>query len=119
MSNIEELTGELQTIAAGIDQAQTNTTGAETTADHEIAAFAGPDSAGIAAGMYAVRRSIAETRTRLASVGTSLNETVTAIAATPSEISPEQTIAALAPIPEKIGGIRDDVVAIIAKVEQT
>jgi hypothetical protein len=119
VSHIENVTGELRAMASGIDRAQANAAGADNTAQEIAARAAGSGFAGIAAGMSGLRRSIAEIRARLAGVGVSLNEAATAVAATPREISPEQTVAALAPAQEKVGGIRDDVVAIIATVEET
>jgi hypothetical protein len=119
VSNIEDVSGEFRAMAAGIDRAQANAAGADNTAQEVAARAARSGFAGIAVGMSEVRRSIAEIRARLARVGESLNEAAPAVAATPGQTSPEQTVAALAPIQEKVGGIRDGVVAIIAKVEET
>jgi hypothetical protein len=62
---------------------------------------------------------IAEIRTRLAGVGSSIHEAAIAVAAAPKEMSPEQTVAMLAPVQEKVSGIRDQITATTTKVEET
>lgn len=119
MSHIEKITGELRAMTAGVDRAQGNAAGADAKAQEIAARAARSGFTGIAAGMSRLRNEIAEVRARLAGVGSFINEAATAVAAAPKEMSPEQTIAVLAPVQEKVSGVRDQITATIAKVEET
>jgi hypothetical protein len=69
--------------------------------------------------MSRVCDAIGEIRAVIASVGSSVTEATATVAAVPKETSPEQTIGVLAPVQEKVAGVRDGVAVAIAKVEQT
>ncbi len=119
VSHIEKITGELLAMAAGVDKAQGDAATADARAQEIAARAARSGFTAIAAGVSQVRSAIAEVRARLVSVGGSINEAAAAVVAAPWEMSPEQTIAVLAPVQEKVGGVQDQVAATITKVEET
>jgi hypothetical protein len=106
-------------MAAGIDSAQEHVAAAEARAREIAARAAASGFTGIAVGMSRIQGLIGEIRTRLAGVGNSINEMVTAVAAAPRETSPEQAVAALSPALEQVGGIRAGVAATIGKVDES
>jgi hypothetical protein len=119
MSHIEKITGELQAMAVGVDRAQANAAAADARAQEVAARAARSGFTGIAAGVTRLRHAIGEIRTRLASVDGSINEAATLVAAAPKEMSPEQTIAVLTPVQQKVDAVRDGMAAAIAKVDET
>jgi hypothetical protein len=66
-----------------------------------------------------VRTEIDEIRRRLTALGDALSDAGAAVAATPKEATPEETIAALTPAQRKIATARQGVGGAIAKVEET
>ena len=68
--------------------------------------------------MSRVRDAISGIRTRLAALDGSIGEAVTAVAAAPKELSPEQVISVLSPVREKVGGVRDETVGTLTKIEE-
>jgi Family of unknown function (DUF6244) len=116
VSHIEKITGELRAMPAGVDRARGNAAAADAKA-REIAARSGFTA--IAAGVSQVRSAIAEVRAMLVGVGSSINEAAAAVAAAPRQMSPEQTVAVLSPVREKVGGVRTGSRATIIKVEET
>lgn len=119
VSHIEKITDELRAMSAGVDKAQANTAAADATARDIATRAAGAGFAGIAAGMAGVRNAIGEIRARIAAAGGSIGQAGTAVAAAPREMSPEQTIAVLAPVQQTIDATHGQIAAAIAKVEET
>jgi hypothetical protein len=119
VSHIEKITDELRAMSAGVDKAQANTAAADATAREIATRAAGAGLIGIAAGMSGVRKAIGEIGERIGAAGDSISRAATAVAAAPREMSPQQTIAVLAPAQQTIDGAHGQVAAAIAKVDET
>jgi len=118
VSHIEKITDELRAMSAGVDKAQANTAVADGIAQKIATRAAGAGFAGIAAGMSGVRNAIGEIRVRIAAAGGSITQAATAVVAAPREMSPEQTIAVLAPVQQTIDVTHAQVAAAVAKVDE-
>jgi hypothetical protein len=117
VSHIEKITGDLRAMATGVDSARANAAAADSKAQEIAVRAAGSGFAGIAANMSRVRDAIGEVQASLTGTGRTIAEAASAVAAVPKETSPDQAVAVLSPVQEKIGGIRDGVTATVAKVE--
>ena len=118
MSDIDTIVKELRAVAAGIERARANAAAAGSKAQEISARAAQSGFAGIATGMSQVRTMINELQAQLAAVNRSAAEAAVPVTAAPKELSPQQTIAALAPVTEKVDAVRDGIALAVAKIDE-
>lgn len=116
MSLIRNIDGELAAVTTGIGRAQETAAAADNAAGQIAARAAGSGFVGIAHAMARVRDAIKEIHARIAGLGTSVDEARTPVSSAPDQMSPEQTIAVLAPASEKITAIHGGIGATVTKV---
>jgi hypothetical protein len=118
VSLIRDIDVSLAAMTTGIGRAQETTAAADHAAGQIAARAAGSGFVGIAQAMARVRDAIKEVHAQIAGLGNSVNEARTPVASAPDQMSPQQTIAVLAPASEKIGTIHSEIGGAIAKVDQ-
>ncbi|WBB70728.1 DUF6244 family protein [Micromonospora sp. WMMD812] len=116
MTQVETITGELQALANGAERAQGLTAAADNQAQEIALKAAGAGFAAVAAGMTRVRAAIGDIRGGLSGLGTAIDEASKATAAVPREATPQDTVAALAPVQQGIIGAREASAATITQI---
>ncbi|MFY1703016.1 DUF6244 family protein [Micromonospora sp. WMMA1923] len=118
MSSIEEITGELRTLGTGVERAQSLTAAADNQAREIAARAAGTGFTAVAAGMARVRAAIATIHSGLGGLAGAVGEATTATTNVPREATPQESIAALAPVGQGIASAREAATATIGHVDQ-
>ncbi|MER7168283.1 DUF6244 family protein [Micromonospora sp. NPDC000207] len=118
MSTVEEITGELRAVLTGVERAQSLTAAADNQAQETAVRAAGAGFAAVAAGLTRVRSAIATVQSGLATLATATGEAVKATSTVPREATPQETIAALAPVQQGITAAREACTATIGHVDE-
>lgn len=119
MSDIEKIGVELHAMSAGIDRATHAAVRAAARVQEVAVRAAGSGFAGVAAAMGGVGAAVADIRQRLAAADRSVGEAIGPVSAAGSSPSPEETIALLLPVGERITTVQADVSGIVAVVTET
>ncbi|MBO4209124.1 DUF6244 family protein [Micromonospora echinofusca] len=120
MSSIEEITGELPALTAGLDRARSLTAAADHQAEQIAGRAVGAGFAAVAAGMARVRAGISAIQAGLSGAGGTVGEASTAATSVSWEAAtPQETIAALTQVQRGIRGVRQATTATIGHVDQT
>ncbi|MGW1056990.1 DUF6244 family protein [Micromonospora rubida] len=107
MSQIEKITGELRALMSGVERAQGLAAAADSQAQEVALRAAGAGFVAVAAGVARVRTAITGIQGGLGSLAGSIGEATKATAAVPHEATPQETIAALAPVQSAVDAARD------------
>ncbi|MBY8872288.1 hypothetical protein K7640_10600 [Micromonospora sp. PLK6-60] len=116
MSHIEQITGELRALTAGVERAQGLVGAADKQAQQVALRAAGAGFAAVAAGVVRVRGAIGEVQGGLGGLATSLNEATRGTATVPQRATPQETIAGLAPVRQAVDAARQATARSIAQV---
>lgn len=119
MSQVEEIATELGALTAGVEQAQGQAAAAGRQAEEVARQAAGAGFVAVATGMLAVQQAIAEIQGRLGNLGGLIGEAAKATAAVPQEGSPQESIAGLTPVQERLDRAREAASATIEQVDKT
>ncbi|MEU4592267.1 DUF6244 family protein [Micromonospora aurantiaca (nom. illeg.)] len=118
MSHIEKIAGEFRALMAGVERARGLAAAADSQAQEVTVRAAGAGFAAVAAGMVRVRKAINGIQDGLGSLAGSVGEAAKATAAVPREATPQETIAALAPVVSAADSARDATTGAIAQVRE-
>jgi|HigsolmetaAR206D_1030411.scaffolds.fasta_scaffold04788_1 hypothetical protein len=118
MSSVEELAVELGVLTSGVEGARAQAAAAGRQAQEVARQAAAAGFAAVAAGMAAVQQAIAEIQGRLNQLGALLGEAATATARVPQGGSPQETVAGLGLVRERLDGARDAVGAAVEQVDR-
>ncbi|MGI5211833.1 DUF6244 family protein [Plantactinospora sp. CA-290183] len=119
MSRTDAISGELQSMGAGIDQALSRAGAAEQEAGQVAARAAAAGFGGVAVGVSRVQEAIREIRAALNGVGGTVGEALTAVGAVPKEASPAEVTDALSRVASKVDGAGGEVGSAINRVDET
>lgn len=119
MSLTDSIGADVRAMAAGVDRAQQEAG----TVDHAIeqitARAVASGFAGIAVGLARAREVLGQARSRLAQAGGVLGEASRSLSAVPQQPSPQETIAALAPVVAALTAVDGHVTAAGSAVDDT
>ncbi|KXK62289.1 hypothetical protein AWW66_09125 [Micromonospora rosaria] len=118
MSTVEEITGELHALLAGVERAQGLTAAADNQAQEVAVRAAGTGFTAVAAGIARVRNALATVQAGLTALATSAGEAVKASTTVPRGATPQETIAALAPVQQGVTAAREACIATISHVDE-
>jgi hypothetical protein len=119
MPHLDAVADELRALAAGVEQARSGATVADSQVEEIATRAALSGFAGVALGVVRIRQAISELRARLGIVGTAVSEAVAVVTAAPRETSPQDTVAVLSGAAEKLAAARDGLVAALGMVDET
>ncbi|RLK09788.1 hypothetical protein DER29_6350 [Micromonospora sp. M71_S20] len=117
MSSIEEITGELHALAAGVERAQHLAAAADSQAQEITVRAAGAGFTAVAAGIARVRTALSTIQGGLGSLATAVGEAVKAAASVPRQATPQETIAGLTPVQQGIASAREITTATMTQVD--
>ncbi|MFI0797174.1 DUF6244 family protein [Micromonospora rubida] len=117
MSSMEQITGDLRALTAGVERAQSLTAAVDRQAQEIAVRAAGAGFAAVAAGIARVRAAVSTIQIGLGSVAAAVGEATTAAASVPRQATAQETIAGLAPVQQRIAGARESTTATISHVD--
>ncbi|WP_089003309.1 DUF6244 family protein [Micromonospora echinofusca] len=117
MSSIEEITGELHALAAGVERAQRLAAAVDSQAQEIAVRAAGTGFAGVAAGIARVRAAVSTIQAGLSSAATAVGEANSAASSVPRQATPQETVAGLAPVQQGVARARETTTTVIAQVD--
>ncbi|MER7270949.1 DUF6244 family protein [Micromonospora carbonacea] len=117
MSSMEQIIGELRALTAGVERAQGLTAAVDRQAQEIALRAATAGFAGVAAGIARVRATVSTIQGGLGSLAAAVGEATTAAAAVPRQAAAQETIAALAPVQQRITAARESATATISHLD--
>ncbi|MEV5768698.1 DUF6244 family protein [Micromonospora sp. NPDC052213] len=117
MASIEKITGELRALAAGVERAHRLAAAVDGQAQEVAVRAAGAGFTAVAAGIARVRAAVSTIQGELGSLATAVGEATKTAASVPQQATPQETIAALAPVQQGLASARETTTATIAHVD--
>jgi hypothetical protein len=117
VSSIEEITGELHALAAGVERAQRLAAAVDSQAQKVAARATSAGYAAVAAGIVRVRAAVSTIQGGLASLATAVGEATRAAASVPRQATPHETITGMASVQQGIASAREATTATITHVD--
>lgn len=118
MAPLSSIQDGVRAMTAGVERAQQEAAGADHAAQQIAQRAAASGFLGIAQSMARVRTAIGELRGGVSTVGEAVREAGALVAATPTRPTAQETIAACAPLGEKMDSIRTAVGGCVERVDQ-
>jgi hypothetical protein len=118
VSILETLSGDLASMADGLETAQRNVAAADHAAGQIAQRAVAGGFVGVAQNMSRVREAIKQIHGAIAAAGASLNEARTPVVQAPKQASPQETAAVLGPVGERVTAVAGSVNAAAEKVSQ-
>ncbi|QDY07716.1 hypothetical protein FJK98_11465 [Micromonospora sp. HM134] len=117
MSSVEEITRKLRALTAGVERAQSLTAAADSQAQQIAVRAAGAGFAAVAGGVARIRMALSTIRGGLGSLAAAVGEANTAAASVPQQSTPQETMAGLAPVGQRMVSAREATTATISHVD--
>lgn len=118
MSLVDGIQADVRAMTGGLGRAQQETAAADHAARQIAQRAAASGFMGMAQSMARVCAAISEIHGRVSGLSGSVRETGSAVAAAPSQPSPQDTIASFTPLPEKLSGIHAGIGGCIERIDQ-
>ncbi|MFB6392261.1 DUF6244 family protein [Polymorphospora lycopeni] len=119
VSLVDTIQAGLRTIAAGIGRAEEMAASVDHDARQVASQAVATGFVRIAQNMVGVREVLGQIRAGVGGLAVLAGEATTVLAAVPRQSTPQETVAMLAPVIEKLNGIHDGVGGCIGQVDQT